>query len=116
MGQAGVEFAFDLVLINDHIIKARNNYMCVNTIIHNNRSLQKAILAFPGALYEVWLPTGQRHLMCTGTFKLFPLGLNRRVPVNFFAEGSAPGAKFEIGTSVTEARIEQHHNGTTKEG
>ena len=30
-------FSFELVLINDHIIKARNNYMCVNTIIHNNR-------------------------------------------------------------------------------
>jgi hypothetical protein len=116
VGQAGVEFAFDLVLINDHIIKARNNYMCVNTIIHNNRSLQKAILAFPGALYEVWLPTGQRHLMCTGTFKLFPLGLNRRVPVNFFAKGSVPGATFDIGSEATEAKIEQHHNGTTKEG
>ena len=58
--------------------------MCVNTIIHNNRSIQKAILAFPGALYEIWLPTGQRHLMCTGDFQLFPLGLNRKVPKGFF--------------------------------
>ena len=73
------------MLINDHIIKARNNYMCVNTIIHNNRSIQKAILQFPGALYEIWLPTGQRHLMCTGNFTLTPLGLNRRAPKDFFA-------------------------------
>ena len=37
-------FQFDLVLINDNVVKARNNYMCVNTIIHNNRAIQKAIL------------------------------------------------------------------------
>lgn len=92
-------FSFDLILINDNIVKARNNYMCVNTIIHNNRSIQKAILAFPGALYEVWLPTGQRHLMCTGDFKLYPLGLNRKTPKDFFEGGSAPGAGFRIGTS-----------------
>lgn len=81
------EFSFDLMLINDHVIKARNNYMCVNTIIHNNLAIQKAILQFPGALYEIWLPTGQRHLMCTGSFDLFPLGLNRKVPERFFNGG-----------------------------
>ena len=94
-----LSFTFDLILINDNIVKARNNYMCVNTIIHNNRSIQKAILAFPGALYEIWLPTGQRHLMCTGDFKLYPLGLNRQTPVDFF-EGSGSeggGANFSIG-------------------
>lgn len=94
-----ISFTFDLILINDNIVKARNNYMCVNTIIHNNRSIQKAILAFPGALYEIWLPTGQRHLMCTGDFKLYPLGLNRQTPVDFF-EGSGAkggGANFSIG-------------------
>ena len=80
-------FSFDLVLINDHIVKSRNNYMCVNTIIHNNRYIQKAILAFPGALYEIWLPTGQRHLMCTGSFELYPLGLNRMAPKKFFSGG-----------------------------
>ena len=76
--------------------------MCVNTIIHNNRSMQKAILAFPGALYEVWLPTGQRHLMCTGDFKLNPLGLNRKVPKNFFKGegGQAGGAWFAIGSNM----------------
>lgn len=93
------EFSFELILINDNIVKSRNNYMCVNTIIHNNRSMQKAILSFPGALYEVWLPTGQRHLMCTGDFKLYPLGLNRRSPTNFFKGGGIPGANFEIGTT-----------------
>lgn len=72
-----VSFSFDLMLINDNALKARNNYMCVNTIIHNNRQMQKTVLRFPGALYEIWLPTGQRHLMCTGDFKLYPLGLNR---------------------------------------
>ena len=102
-----VSFQFDLILINDHVIKTRNNYMCVNTIIHNNRSIQKAILAFPGALYEVWLPTGQRHLMCTGDFKLYPLGLNRQVPDKFFiGDGTADGqgasgdaGSFRIGAS-----------------
>ena len=54
----GASFSFDLILINDNVVKSRNNYMCANTIIHNNRSIQKAILNFPGALYEVWLPTG----------------------------------------------------------
>lgn len=93
-----VSFSFELMLINDNVIKARNNYMCVNTIIHNNRQIQKAILAFPGALYEIWLPTGQRHLMCTGDFKLYPIGLNRRVPDNFFGMDEAHGAKFSIGT------------------
>lgn len=34
-----VSFKFNLVLINDHFIKARNNYMCVNTIINNNRAI-----------------------------------------------------------------------------
>ena len=103
-----ISFSFTLVLINDHIIKARNNYMCVNTIIHNNRWMQKTILAFPGALYELWLPTGQRHLMGTGSFKLYPLGLNRVTPVDFFegvewkGEGDKGlrGADFEIGTVV----------------
>ena len=102
--QDKVQFEFDLILINDHVMKARNNYMCVNTIINNNKSVQKAILAFPGALYEVWLPTGQRHLMCTGTFTLYPLGLNRKVPTDFF-QGTAGGAteqgnatRFKIGS------------------
>ena len=106
----GVSFSFDLMLINDNIVKSRNNYMCVNTIIHNNRSIQKAILAFPGALYEIWLPTGQRHLMCTGDFKLYPLGLNRRTPNNFFKGGGVPGAAFEIGTShAPTAMIQNPH-------
>lgn len=83
--------------------------MCVNTIIHNNRWMQKSILAFPGALYELWLPTGQRHLMCTGSFKLYPLGLNRFTPVDFFegyewdskgGDKGLRGADFEIGTVV----------------
>jgi len=86
------------MLINDNVVKARNNYMCVNTIIHNNRSIQKAILAFPGALYEIWLPTGQRHLMCTGKFTLVPLGLNREVPKNFFGIDEESGARWRIGT------------------
>lgn len=70
--------------------------MCANTIIHNNRSIQKAILNFPGALYEVWLPTGQRHLMCTGDFKLSPIGLNRMTPNDFF-RGGYEGANLRIG-------------------
>lgn len=89
-------FQFDLILINDNVVKARNNYMCANTIIHNNRSIQKAILNFPGALYEVWLPTGQRHLMCTGDFKLSPIGLNRMTPNDFF-RGGYEGANLRIG-------------------
>ena len=95
-------------MINDNIVKSRNNYMCVNTIIHNNRSIQKAMLAFPGALYEVWLPTGQRHLMCTGDFKLYPLGLNRRTPDNFFEGGSRPGGTIPIGVNSSDipAKIE----------
>ena len=95
-------FSFELILINDNVVKARNNYMCVNTIIHNNRSIQKAILAFPGALYEVWLPTGQRHLMCTGDFKLSPLGLNRMTPDDFF-KGGYDGANLRIGVDRGDA-------------
>lgn len=99
----------DLVLINDNVVKARNNYMCVNTIIHNNRSMQKAILSFPGALYEVWLPTGQRHIMCTGTFELSALGLNRRTPKGFFY-GTGPGASFRIGSDDGQTvMLEQEH-------
>ena len=84
--------------------------MCVNTIIHNNRSMQKTILAFPGALYEVWLPTGQRHLMCTGDFKLFPLGLNRATPNGFFGGDARTGqaANFQIG--VSDGRAAQLEN------
>ena len=95
-------FSFELILINDNVVKARNNYMCVNTIIHNNRSIQKAILTFPGALYEVWLPTGQRHLMCTGDFKLSPLGLNRMTPDDFF-KGGYDGANLRIGVDRGDA-------------
>lgn len=109
------QFSMEIVLINDNVVKARNNYMCVNTIINNNRSIQKAILAFPGALYELWLPTGQRHLMCTAKLELYPLGLNRQVPTNFFKGGSAPGAEsaanFSIGTSDgATAMIMNPHN------
>ena len=93
-------FKFDLMLINDNALFTRNNYMCANTIIHNNRAIQKAVMAFPGALYEVWLPTGQRHLMCTGTFDLSPLGLNRYVPDNFFDNTGVSGANFKIGTKI----------------
>ena len=93
-----------MYLINDNLVKTRNNYMCVNTIIHNNRSIQKAIMNFPGALYEIWLPTGQRHLMCTGDFTLYPVGLNRKVPTGFFESfGSDSGANFSIGTSRPDA-------------
>ena len=109
-GNDKVQFQFDLILINDHIVKSRNNYMCVNTIINNNRSIQKAILVFPGALYEVWLPTGQRHLMCTGDFKLMPLGLNRKTPTGFFNGGEAAGAQFEIGVNMGNAAVLQNHH------
>lgn len=95
-------FTFELILINDNVVKARNNYMCANTIIHNNRSIQKAILTFPGALYEVWLPTGQRHLMCTGSFKLMPIGLNRMTPNDFF-KGGYEGANLRIGVDRGDA-------------
>ena len=109
-GKEKAQFSFDLILINDHIIKARNNYMCVNTIINNNRYMQKAILAFPGALYELWLPTGQRHLMCTGDFKLTPLGLNRATPKGFFTGGpSESGGNESIGTQVPGLTIRQPH-------
>ena len=102
-GQAA-SFSFDLILINDNVVKARNNYMCANTIIHNNRSIQKAILTFPGALYEVWLPTGQRHLMCTGDFKLSPIGLNRMTPNDFFKGYTAfSGANESIGVDLNQA-------------
>ena len=101
------EFSFDLILINDNVVKSRNNYMCANTIIHNNRYIQKAILNFPGALYEVWLPTGQRHLMCTGDFNLYPIGLNRMTPDNFFAgygiEEGGSGAHLHIGVDRGDA-------------
>ena len=106
----GASFQFDLILINDNVVKARNNYMCANTIIHNNRSIQKAILNFPGALYEVWLPTGQRHLMCTGTFKLSPIGLNRMTPNDFF-KGGYNGAKHRIGVSLDEVAKIQNPEG-----
>ena len=103
------KFDFDLMLLNDNAVTARNNYMCVNTIINNNRSIQKGILAFPGALYELWLPTGQRHLMCTASFQLSPLGLNRKAPKNFFKDAGVQGANFEIGTEVSK-KIENKHD------
>ena len=115
-GDDKVSFSFDLILINDHIVRARNNYICVNTIINNNRYIQKAILAFPGALYELWLPTGQRHLMCTGDFKLYPLGLNRKTPNGFFSGNGGPsGANFKIGTvdgraGVGETDFNEHQD------
>lgn len=115
-GDDNVSFSFDLILINDHIVRARNNYICVNTIINNNRYIQKAILAFPGALYELWLPTGQRHLMCKGDFKLYPLGLNRKTPKGFFSgKGGPSGANFKIGTvdgraGVGETDFNEHQD------
>lgn len=102
-GEEGASFSFELILINDNVVKTRNNYMCVNTIIHNNRSIQKAILNFPGALYEIWLPTGQRHLMCTGTFKLYPIGLNRLTPDDFFRGDGGEGANLRIGVDRGDA-------------
>lgn len=87
--------------------------MCANTIIHNNRSIQKAILAFPGALYEVWLPTGQRHLMCTGDFKLYPIGLNRMTPNDFFKGNGVKdgGANLRIGVDRGDAANIQNPEG-----
>lgn len=102
-GSEKVSFQFDIILVNDNFITARNNYMCVNTIIHNNRWMQKSILAFPGALYELWLPTGQRHLMCTGDFRLFPVGLNRTPPMGFFEGIPQSGATFTIGANIDES-------------
>ena len=37
--------------------------------------------------------------MCTGTFELSPLGLNRKVPDGFFDDMQEPGANFSIGTA-----------------
>ena len=108
-------FKMDLMLINDNALKARNNYMCVNTIIHNNRSMQKAIMNFPGALYELWLPTGQRHLMCTGSFELSPLGLNRHPPSKFFDDAGVQGATWRIGSSDGRvAQMQQPHDEKTE--
>ena len=108
----GASFEFDLILINDNVIKARNNYMCANTIIHNNRYIQKAILKFPGALYEVWLPTGQRHLMCTGSFTLSPIGLNRLTPNDFFlGSESHSGANVSIGVNLKEVATLENPEG-----
>ena len=115
-----VTFSFNLILINDNVVTTRNNYMCVNTIINNNRSMQKAILAFPGALYELWLPTGQRHLMCAAELKLTPLGLNRLVPKGFFdpnsikgeGRGGRKGADFRIG--VESGKLRDRPNGQVK--
>lgn len=104
-GEDKISFSFDLMLVNDNIVSARNNYMCVNTMIHNNRSMQKAIMAFPGALYEIWLPTGQRHLMCTCDLKLYQLGVNRKVPKGFFSASDLPGANFRIGTVTEKAEV-----------
>ena len=84
--------------------------MFANTIIHNNRSIQKAILNFPGALYEVWLPTGQRHLMCTGDFKLSPIGLNRMTPDDLF-RGGYEGANLRIGVDRGDAANIQNPEG-----
>lgn len=37
--------------------------------------------------------------MCTGDFKLYPLGLNRKTPNGFFSgKGGPSGANFPIGT------------------
>ena len=38
-GSEKVSFQFDIILVNDNFITARNNYMCVNTIINNNRAI-----------------------------------------------------------------------------
>ena len=89
---------FTLNFINDEFIRARNNYMCANTIIHNNRWIQKTIIGFPGALYEIMLPTGVRELMCTGSFTLNPIGVPRHVPPTFFEGGSL--AQPKIGSEV----------------
>ena len=96
--------SFDLNLINDEFVRARNNYMCSNTIINNNRWIQKTILGFPGALYEVLIPTGLRELMCTGTFTLKPLGVNRHVPHDFF------DVPFKIGSTVYGSRNGDMHS------
>ena len=38
--------------------------------------------------------------MCTGDFKLYPLGLNRKTPNGFFRGNgnNTPGANFKIGS------------------
>ena len=48
--------------------------------------------------------------MCTGSFDLFPLGLNRKVPERFFNGGEVPGANFEIGTSTKLATMKNLHS------
>ena len=94
--------SFNLNLINDEYFRTRCNYMCANTLINNNRWIQKTILGFPGALYEVAVPTGVRELMCTGEFVLTGLGNIRNVPPGFFKE------PFEIGASVYAAPEKMH--------
>ena len=93
-GGSNWQLNFELNFINDEYTKARNNYMCANTIINNNRWIQKGILAFPGALYEIAVPTGVRELMCAAEFQLKPLGVNRHVPPGFFTQ------PFSIGSMV----------------
>lgn len=85
--------SFNLNLINDEYFRTRCNYMCANTLINNNRWIQKTILGFPGALYEVAVPTGVRELMCTGEFVLTGLGNIRNVPPGFFDEPTVIGSR-----------------------
>ena len=48
--------------------------------------------------------------MCTGDFKLMPLGLNRKTPTGFFNGGEAAGAQFEIGVNMGNAAVLQNHH------
>ena len=71
-------------LFNDTIETAVTNFICVNTLIGNNKYAQYGVFQTGPSLYDVQVEGSNRLFACTGKFQVNAKGPMREPPYEFF--------------------------------
>lgn len=71
-------------LFNDTIETAVTNFVCVNTLIGNNKYAQYGVFQTGPSLYDVQVEGSNRLFACTGKFQVVAKGPMREPPYEFF--------------------------------
>jgi len=79
------EITIKFHLFNDNISKAIANFICVNTLIANNKWYQYNLFQHSSCLYEIKLDGYNRLFACTCNATVKSIG-NLRTPPEFFAK------------------------------
>lgn len=71
-------------LFNDTVETAVTNFICVNTLIGNNKYAQYGVFQTGPSLYDVQVEGSNRLFACTGKFQVNAKGPMREPPYEFF--------------------------------